>query len=79
MYVCTYVCMYVWMDGCMYVFIFHSDHKNVIIYSYASFVKSCIDKNDNVCDAKDITAYSNLAYHWISLELVLKHCIFLLV
>ena len=66
MYVCTYVCMYVRMYVCMYVFIHHSDHKNVFIYSYTSFVKSCIDKNDNVCDAKDITAYSNLAHHWIS-------------
>ena len=35
----------------------------MIIYSYTSFVKSCIDKNNNVCDAKDITAYTNLVYH----------------
>ena len=47
----------------MYLFICHSDHKNVMKYSYTSFVKSCIDKNNNVCVAKDITAYSNLVYH----------------
>ena len=47
----------------IYLFIGHSDHKNVIIYSYKSFVKSCIDKNNNVCDAKDFTAYTNLVYH----------------
>ena len=26
-------------------------------------VKSGIDKNNNVCDEKDITAYTNLVYH----------------
>ena len=26
-------------------------------------VKSRIDKNDNVCDEKYITAYTNLVYH----------------
>ena len=44
---------------CMYSFICHSDHKNVITYSYTSFVKSCIDKNNNVGDLEDITAYSD--------------------
>ena len=68
LYVCMYVCMYVRMYVCMYVcmyvlFLCHSDHKNVIIYSYTSFVKSCIDKNDNICDTENITAYSNLVYH----------------
>ena len=71
-----YVCMYMYV-----LFICHSDHKNVIIYSYTSFVKSCIDKNDNVCDAKNITAYSNLVYHKIldgrdSLKTALKGAYF---
>ena len=43
----TNVCTCVCMYVCMYV----------------SFVKNCIDKNDNVCDAKDITTNRNLAYH----------------
>ena len=54
MYVCMYICMYV----------FASDHKNINIYIYASFLKAVLI--NNICDVKYITIYTNLVYHMIS-------------
>ena len=68
MYVCMYVCMY----ECTYL----PSIKNVIIY-IKKFVKSCIDKNTNVCDVKHITTH----YYFILVQtykvfckIHLKHC-----
>ena len=48
-----YVCMY----------LFAIDHKKVIIYVQ---VRSRIDNNNNVCDVKYITTYTDLVHHKIS-------------
>ena len=58
-----YFCHFLALCVCMYLFAI--DHKNVIIYIY-KFVKSRIDKNNNVCDAKHIPSYTNLVYLCIS-------------
>ena len=46
------------------------------------FVKSCFDKNNDICDVKCITTYTNLVYHKISegrdsLQKLLKVLIFI--
>ena len=46
----------------LYFGIFIWNHKNKVIYIY-KFVKSSIDKNNNVCDVTYITTYTNLLYH----------------
>ena len=43
---------------CIVLYLFAIYHKNVI-----KFVKSCIDKNNNVYDEKYITKHANLVYH----------------
>ena len=62
--VCVCACVHVCVCMCACVCLFAIDHKNVILnFIYTSFVKSRIDENNNVCDVKFITTYTNLVYH----------------
>ena len=47
---------------CMFVCIYLPSIIKMWLYIY-KFVKSCIDENNNVCDVKYITTYTNLVYH----------------